>query len=767
LRAPAALASFGGMPCTSGDRRAREAAAAQVDAPIGAAGEATRARGARRAAAASLVALALAAAGAAPAAAAPAFAPVETLSTGRASEGVAVGDATGDGVADVVTADGFDGALTLLRGTGGGAFAAPAEIALPGAPLVPRIADLDGDGDPDLAVANAGRSTVTLLLGDGSGGFAAPADLPALPGTPFSLEVADLDGDGALDLVAGQWFQGVAVYRGDGDGGFAPPVSHPLPGTVYGLAIADLDGDGRLDVAATTASAQQLGVLRGMPGGTLAAAVTTAVGGTPWGLAATDLDGDGRADLVTANANADVVSLLRNGGGGSFPGVTTTAATGTRPWAVVATDLDGDGDADVATGDAGAGTATVLEGDGGGAFPASSTVPLGVAPPPTPAFGGPGSLVAADADGDRLPDLVAASYDGTVSIARNAGEPSATVAPAALSFGEHAVGTAPAPLTATIANDGTERLVLDAAAIGGPGSGDYALDADACSGRTLPIGGQCTVAVRFTPGAPGARDAVLDLGGNDGAGPVRVALTGSAPQPADPPGGGDPPRGGDEPPVARPPAGEPPRANVAPTANAVVTRLRGGAGRYALDGRASVDPDGRIVSWRWRLSGRTIATKARATVRLAPRSAPYRLTLTVVDDRGASATTTVTVRAPQPPEVRVTIPARIGFAADSSVLSSRAVRLLADLRERVGGARRLVVVGHSDARGPAGYNRWLSERRARAVARALLDGVRPRPRTIEVRGVGAARPIATNGTAAGRAANRRVEIRIVTAARIL
>jgi alpha-tubulin suppressor-like RCC1 family protein/outer membrane protein OmpA-like peptidoglycan-associated protein len=208
-----------------------------------------------------------------------------------------------------------------------------------------------------------------------------------------------------------------------------------------------------------------------------------------------------------------------------------------------------------------------------------------------------------------------------------------------------------------------------------------------------------------------------------------------------------------------------PAANAAPTANAIVTLLRrhrDGRRTYRLDARTSIDPDGRIAAYRWTLDGRTVSTGARARVTLAPRARVHRIALTVTDDAGATATTTVTVKAPVPPPVRITIPARIAFAADSSALTSRAARLVRQLRRHAAGAARITIAGYTDDRGPAGYNRRLSRRRADRVARALLAGLRPRPRAVTVVGRGSAHPLRSNATAAGRAANRRVQITIRT-----
>lgn len=72
----------------------------------------------------------------------------------------------------------------------------------------------------------------------------------------------------------------------------------------------------------------------------------------------------------------------------------------------------------------------------------------------------------------------------------------------------------------------------------------------------------------------------------------------------------------------------------------------------------------------------------------------------------------------------------------------------------------LDVYGHTDSTGTDAINQPLSERRARAVADYLSTrGVQSA--RIETRGFGSTQPVATNDTEAGRAENRRVEIRIV------
>lgn len=99
------------------------------------------------------------------------------------------------------------------------------------------------------------------------------------------------------------------------------------------------------------------------------------------------------------------------------------------------------------------------------------------------------------------------------------------------------------------------------------------------------------------------------------------------------------------------------------------------------------------------------------------------------------------------------------FATDSDELKAgayRAVDRLADFLEK-NPERRLLIEGHTDARGTDEHNQDLSERRAESVAVALMQrGIRSdRLRPV---GLGEAYPVASNDTTAGQQQNRRVEV---------
>jgi outer membrane protein OmpA-like peptidoglycan-associated protein len=70
------------------------------------------------------------------------------------------------------------------------------------------------------------------------------------------------------------------------------------------------------------------------------------------------------------------------------------------------------------------------------------------------------------------------------------------------------------------------------------------------------------------------------------------------------------------------------------------------------------------------------------------------------------------------------------------------------------------IEGHTDSQGSAAANQRLSQKRAEAVRRYLVDQAIA-PTRMEAIGYGEDRPLEDNRTAEGRATNRRVEFHII------
>lgn len=117
-------------------------------------------------------------------------------------------------------------------------------------------------------------------------------------------------------------------------------------------------------------------------------------------------------------------------------------------------------------------------------------------------------------------------------------------------------------------------------------------------------------------------------------------------------------------------------------------------------------------------------------------------------------------------DLLLTIPSGINFAYKSATVEPRfrptLDRVAAVLAEYRG--TYIDVYGHTDAVGGDAYNQDLSERRAASVA-AYLETRGVQRARVGTMGFGKAHPIASNETDEGRAANRRVEIRIVPISR--
>ena len=112
----------------------------------------------------------------------------------------------------------------------------------------------------------------------------------------------------------------------------------------------------------------------------------------------------------------------------------------------------------------------------------------------------------------------------------------------------------------------------------------------------------------------------------------------------------------------------------------------------------------------------------------------------------------------------VTLPGGVTFQTDSDKVTNNFKRPLNRVARTLNKypSSYVDVVGHTDSTGDASYNMQLSQRRARSVAAELIQRGVANAR-IATAGMGETQPVASNETADGRAANRRVEIKIVPA----
>ena len=108
----------------------------------------------------------------------------------------------------------------------------------------------------------------------------------------------------------------------------------------------------------------------------------------------------------------------------------------------------------------------------------------------------------------------------------------------------------------------------------------------------------------------------------------------------------------------------------------------------------------------------------------------------------------------------LTLPGSVYFEVNKSIVQPAMRSRLTEIARALstaGDDSSILIEGHTDSDGSNEYNLELSRLRAEAVRSILVAGGVPSGR-IETQGYGETRPIASNGSATGKAQNRRVEI---------
>jgi hypothetical protein len=249
---------------------------------------------------------------------------------------LAVGDLTGNGVADVAFIDTSSGtSLFALRGDNGVRRWQTHTVA--GGYAI-AVGDVNGDNANEV-IAGSVNGTRGICVFRGSDGFfyfSYPTD-SAVTG----IELGDLDGDGTPDIIACDpttegWIYAINGTTGANLTGW--PVGH-LSGAVLDIALGNLDNAGGVDVAAISLSA----------GGTLY--VYNATGALMWinttvmgrSVEIGDVDGDTEAEVVIGDYLSQNV-LVYDGDTGDLEYAFFT--NDRNPTEVELGDLDGD-DSDV------------------------------------------------------------------------------------------------------------------------------------------------------------------------------------------------------------------------------------------------------------------------------------------------------------------------------------------------------------------------------------------------------------------------------------
>jgi RHS repeat-associated protein len=252
------------------------------------------------------------------------------LITGTSPVAMSVGDLTGDGNPEIVTANRV-GTATVFINQANGTFART-DLTAGRRPSAVALGDVTGDGKPDIVISNEDGASVTLFASQDSSLFAAGVEMP-VGIRPSDVSIADVTGDGVMDLVVGSaWDRSFVVLAGDGDGKFVAQVAVPVQASFGALAVGDVTGDGRADIVVAKPDEQQVSLYVGFGSGRFSTPQPIAIDPSPIALTVVDLNADGIADIVTTNHDSDTATVI------------TSRPTESQPYMYRVTAADADGD---------------------------------------------------------------------------------------------------------------------------------------------------------------------------------------------------------------------------------------------------------------------------------------------------------------------------------------------------------------------------------------------------------------------------------------
>ena len=262
--------------------------------------------------------------------------------------------------------------------------------------------DINLDGNADLVLCQETAGSVAVYLGNGRGGFSAPLITPV--GFAIGrLALGDFNEDGAPDLAVMSVVKStVGTMLSNRDGTFLPLQNTAIGSTPIALVVGKFDSDSHDDVFVSDNTVGKLFRLFGTGSGSLIPAAPVDIMLPVFEIGSYDMNGDGTRDFVLSSTAGQRVAVLLGDRSStdSFSGRFDWVRMGYYPFSTAVGDFNQDGRNDFVASSLLSALAYPVLADGNGQYREQAPISLG------PTLGGLSHCRAFDLNGDGLPDVI-------------------------------------------------------------------------------------------------------------------------------------------------------------------------------------------------------------------------------------------------------------------------------------------------------------------------------------------------------------------------
>lgn len=219
-------------------------------------------------------------------------------------------DFNNDGKLDLAASDSGQ-EVSVLLGNGAGSFTNPIQFFVGGNSNSLKVGDFNSDSKPDIVTSSS--NNVSVFYGDGSGLFNLRQDIDVEEFVNHISVVADFNNDGKID-IGSVTPTGIVTFLGNGQGQFNKINSPHQGGQINWATAADINKDNKLDFIMSEGSPDygQIAVYLGDGQGGFTFPINFPTLVNPIGIATGDFNKDGKPDIAVADYFYSSVSVIIN-----------------------------------------------------------------------------------------------------------------------------------------------------------------------------------------------------------------------------------------------------------------------------------------------------------------------------------------------------------------------------------------------------------------------------------------------------------------------